>query len=126
MIKTCRTATRGPNGEMTLTAGPTPEFDDLGASDQSHRHTHTHLHQQGHQSGLVDLQNFSILGSHQDVTVTQSDGPDGRVVFQEEACTHKTPNQSSQVVQILTNSCTDRGVCHYVSTGWQCWIVSCV
>ena len=48
----------------------------------------TDLHQQGHRSGLVDLQNFSVFGSHQDVTVTQSDGSDGRVVLQQQACTH--------------------------------------
>lgn len=46
----------------------------------------THLHQQGHRSSLVHLQNFSVLGSYQDVTVTQRDGPDGWVVLQKETC----------------------------------------
>lgn len=43
------------------------------------------LNQQRHRSTLVDLQDFSVLGSQQDVTVTQSDGSDGRVVLQQQS-----------------------------------------
>ncbi len=42
------------------------------------------LHQQRHRSTLVDLQDFSVLGSQQDVTVTQRDGSDRRVVLQQQ------------------------------------------
>lgn len=42
------------------------------------------LNQQRHGSALVDLEDFSVLCSQQDVTVTQSDGSDRRVVLQQQ------------------------------------------
>ena len=42
------------------------------------------LNQQCHGSALVDLQDLSVLCPQQDVTVTQSDGSDGRIVLQQQ------------------------------------------
>lgn len=42
------------------------------------------LHQQRHGSTLVDFQDFPVLGAQQNMAVAQGDGPDGRVVLQEE------------------------------------------
>lgn len=42
------------------------------------------LNQKRHGAALIDLQDFSVLCPQQDVTVTQSDGSDGRVVLQQQ------------------------------------------
>lgn len=50
----------------------------------------TYLHQQRHGAALIDLQDLSVLGSQQDVTVAQRDGSDGRVVLQQQPCSENT------------------------------------
>lgn len=46
----------------------------------------SHLDQDTHGAALVDLQDLSVLGPQEDVTVSQRDGSDGRVVLQKQAC----------------------------------------
>ena len=45
-----------------------------------------HLDQQSDGAALVHLQDFSVLGAHEDVPVAQRYGTYGRVVFQEQPC----------------------------------------
>lgn len=60
------------------------------------------LHQQRHGSALVDLQDFSVLGAQQDVAVAQGDGPDGRVVLQEETFRGGRQRRSLDGVRLQT------------------------
>lgn len=42
------------------------------------------LNQHRHQAALVNLQDLSIFGSKQDMTMAQCDGSDGRVILQKQ------------------------------------------
>lgn len=42
------------------------------------------LNQHRHQAALVNLQDLSIFGSQQDMTMAQCDGSDGRVILQKQ------------------------------------------